>query len=163
MRIRHALWSLLVACGGGSSDLDPDAVTSLPEGDAIGTGYSGHYRMTSLTTDCSGDCTTSVDGVVYSACDIGARLEDSITVTQTDGKLQIDVAGNDYVSRLDGGVFANAMFEVGGLRTQLGGSITITTRVTGSFASKLTGTARLRVSGHGLKCLIESEVTGDKR
>jgi hypothetical protein len=162
MKSRHLLCLLLVACD-GSSDLDADVVTSLPPGDATGSAFSGRYDMTSLTRRCDGDCSTLVDGVVYSACDIGTRLEDNITVAQTDGKLTIDVDHSDYVSRLEGGVFADAMFEVGGLRTQLGGSVTITARVSGTFSSKLAGTARLRVHGQGLDCVIESDVTGEKR
>jgi hypothetical protein len=163
MRIQRALLVVLAACGGGSGDLDPDVVTNLPPGDATGTAFAGSYEMSSVTTDCSGDCRTLVEGITYSACDIGTRLEDNITVTQADGKLVIDVDGNDYVSRLEGGVFADGMFEVGGLRTQQGGSVTITARVTGTFAAKLTGAARLRVHGQGLDCVIESDVTGEKR
>jgi hypothetical protein len=163
MRIQRALLVVLAACSGGSDDLDPDVVTNLPPGDATGSAFGGNYGMSSVTTGCSGDCRTLVDGITYSACDIGTRLDDTITVTQSDGALVIDVDGNEYVSRLEGGVFADAMFEVGGLRTQLGGSVTITARVTGTFSSKLAGTARLRVRGQGLDCVIESDVTGEKR
>jgi hypothetical protein len=162
MKIHHAI-IFLVACGGDSGELDPDVVTNLPPGDATGTALGGRYSMSSLTTDCSGDCTTNIDGFVYAACDVGVRLDDTVVVTQADGALKIDVEDNDYVSRLEGGVFASSMFEVGGVRTQYGGSVTIAARVTGTITSTLSGTARLRVSGQGLDCVIESEVSGEKR
>ena len=154
---------VLAACG-GASDLDADAVTSIPPGTATGSAMTGSYRMESVTTDCSGDCTTSFDGVLYSACDIGTRLEDTVMITQTDGALQIDVDDSDYVSRLEGGVDADGTFEVGGLRTQLGGQVTITARTLGTITGPaLTGTARLRVSGNGLGCHIEADVDGARR
>jgi hypothetical protein len=161
--MRNIVVFLVLAGCGGSSDLDADVVTHLPPGDATGSAFAGRYEMTSVTTDCTGDCRTSAGDAVYSACDIGTRFEDTMMVTQTDGKLVIDVDGNDYVSRLEGGVFADAMFEVGGLRTQQGGTVAITSRVTGAFGAKLTGTARLRVRGQGLDCVIETDVTGEKR
>jgi hypothetical protein len=120
--------------------------------------------MESVTTDCSGDCTTSFDGAIYSACDIGTRLEDTVTITQADGALKIDVDDSDYVSRLEGGIDADGSFEVGGLRTQLGGQITITARTLGTFSgATMTATARLRVTGNGLGCHIEADVDGARR
>src|SRR5262245_16394892 len=80
----------VAACGGGSGELDPDPVTNLPPGDATGSAATGTYAMQSLTTGCSGRCTTEVDGFTYSACDIGTRLDETADVTQTDGRLVID-------------------------------------------------------------------------
>jgi len=155
---------VVAACGGGDSDLDADVVTNLPPGTATGDAMTGSYRMESLTTDCSGDCSTTVDDVVYSACDIGTRMTDYVDVTQTNGALVIDIDGNDYVSRLAGGIDTDGGYDIGGLRTQLGGSVTITARATGTFAGdSMTGEARLHVSGHGIDCHIETDVTGARR
>ena len=160
--MRHLAILLLVACN-GTDDLDPDTVTSIPPGTAIGTAATGAYEMESVTVECSGKCNTTFDGVIYSACDVGTRLDDTVLVTQTDGALQIDVEDSDYVSRLAGGLDSDGTYDVGGLRTQLGGAITITARVRGSIASSsLSGTARLWVSGRGLDCVITSEVTGTR-
>lgn len=154
---------LLAACG-GSDDLDPETVTNLPPGDATGTALTGSYRTESVTTDCGGTCSTTVDGAVFSACDVGTRLDDTIDVTQTDGALRIDVDGNDYVSRLAGGIDVDGTFDVGGLRTQLGGQVTITARTQGTLTSAaMTGTARLHVRGRGLDCFIATDVTGMRR
>ncbi len=164
MMNRLVLCLLLGACSSSSGDLDPDVVTSLPPGDATGSALTGSYRMESLTTGCSGQCSTRVDDVVYSACDIGTREDDTVDVTQTNGVLQIDVDSSDYVSRLAGGVDASGTFDIGGLRTQLGGQVQITARATGTFAGEtMTGEVRLRVTGHGLDCLIETDLTGTRR
>jgi hypothetical protein len=81
-----------------------------------------------------------------------------------DGALQIDVDGNDYVSRLAGGIDGDGSYDVGGLRTQFGGQVTITARTQGTLVTAgLTGTARLRVGGLGLACTIEVDVTGQRR
>ena len=162
--MRHLAVCFLVAACGGSTDLDKDAVTTIPPGDATGTASSGSYRVESITTDCSGECSTSTGDVIYSACDIGTRLEDDMTITQTDGALRIDVEDSDYVSRMEGGLDASGAFEVGGVRTQLGGQVTITARTQGTIAgAALTGVARLRVSGRGLSCVIEADVSGTRR
>jgi hypothetical protein len=161
--MKHLALALLVSCGGDASDLDADAVTNLPPGDATGTAASGSYRMESVTTACGGDCSTTVDGFLYSACDVGTRLDDTARVTQDSGALQIDVDDNDCVSRLDGGLNSDGSYDVGGLRTQLGGQITITARGQGVFAGDtMSGTARLRVTGRGLDCVIETDVDGER-
>lgn len=155
---------LLAACSSGSDDLDADVVTNLPPGDATGSALSGSYRMEALTTKCSGKCSTTIDSFAYSACDVGTRQDDTVEITQTDGALRIDVEDSDYVSRLAGGVDTTGVFDVGGLRTQLGGDITIIARSHGTIVgTSLTGDARLHVGGRGLDCLIEIEVTGTKR
>jgi len=159
-----AVLVLLAACDGGATDLDADVVTNLPPGDATGSAMTGSYRMESVTTACDGDCNTSFDGAVYSACDVGTRLDDLIDIVQTDGALRIDVDGNDYVSRMEGGVNGDGAYDVGGLRTQLGGQITITARTRGTItAATMTGTARLRVTGRGIDCVIEADVDGARR
>jgi hypothetical protein len=153
--------SAIAACGGGADDLDPDVVTTLPPGDATGSAATGTYAMESITTGCSGTCAIEVDGFTYSACDIGTRLDELAEVVQADGALTIDIDDSDYVSRLSGGLFADGSFDVGGLRTQQGGQVTITARSAGTLVgAAMTGTARLHVTGMGLDCRIEAEVTG---
>jgi hypothetical protein len=163
MRPHPLLLSLVIACGGGGGDLDPDTVTNLPPGDGTGAAATGSYDLATVTTDCAGDCTTEVDGFTYSACDIGTRLDDTAEVVQADGVLTIDVPDSDYVSQLAGGIDADGSFDVGGLRTQQGGQITITARSIGAVVDgTFTGTARLHVSGMGLGCTIEADVTGTR-
>lgn len=155
---------LLAACSDDAGELDVDVVTSLPPGDATGTALSGSYRMESVTTKCSGDCRAVVDGVTFSACDVGTRLDDTIAITQTEGALQIDVDGNDYVSRLAGGIHGDGSYDVGGVRTQRGGAVQITARTRGTLRSDgMTGTGRLHVGGSGVDCAIEVDVTGQRR
>jgi hypothetical protein len=162
--MKHLAVCLLVAACGGSSDLDRDAVTNIPPGDATGTAMTGAYRMETITTDCDGECSTNIGGAIYSACDVGTRLEDTVMVTQTDGALRIDVEDSDYVSRMEGGLDASGAYDVGGVKTQLGGQITITARTQGTITGPaLTGIARLRVTGQGLSCRIETEVSGVRR
>jgi len=159
-----AVYFLVAACSGGSSDLDADVVTSLPPGDATGTAMTGSYRMDTITTDCAGTCSTTVDGFIYSACDIGTRLENTVMITQTDGALRIDVDDSDYVSRLEGGLDASGVFDVGGLVTQLGGQVAITSRTQGMFVGNtITAASRLRVRGRGLDCHIEVDASGTRR
>lgn len=159
--MKRALMMFFVACGGGTDDLDVDVVTTLPPGDATGTAASGDWNVESLTVGCDGSCATEVDGFVFSACDVGTRLDDNASITQTDGRLVIDVDNSDYVSRLEGGLDADGSYDVGGLRTQQGGAITITARSIGTLTGDtMTGTARLFVIGNDLDCLIEVETSG---
>jgi hypothetical protein len=149
--------------GGGGGDLDPDVVTNLPPGDGTGTALTGTYSMESVTTSCDGDCSTTVDEFTYSACDVGTRLDSTAEVIQADGALMIDVEDSDYVSQLAGGVDADGSFDVGGLRTQQGGEVTITARGVGTItAGTMTGTTRLRVDGMGLGCTIGVDVDGTR-
>lgn len=158
------LWLALGgACGGGDSELDPNVVTNLPPGDGIGTAATGTYRFESITRACGGTCATTIDGVTYSACDVGTRLDETAAVTQTEGALRFDVGHSDYVSLLEGGIDRDGTFDVGGLRTQEGGEIVITARSTGTLAgSTMTATARLAVTGQGLDCLIEADADGTR-
>ena len=160
--MKRALLIFLVACG-GNDDLDIDTVTTLPPGDATGTAASGNWNVESLTVGCDGSCSTQIDGFLFSACDVGTRLDDNASLTQTDGRLVIDVDNSDYVSRLEGGLDADGSYDVGGFRTQQGGSITITARSTGTLTGDtMTGTARLLVSGNDLDCLIDVDTSGER-
>lgn len=164
MHVRNVSFLIAVAiagCGGGDGELDPDTVTNLPPGDGTGSAATGTYDMQSVTTDCAGDCSTEVEGITYSACDIGTRLDETADVVQADGRLTLDVEDSEYVSQLAGGIDADGSYDVGGLRTQQGGQVTITSRSVGTATSgALTGTARLRVRGMGLDCEIDVDVTG---
>jgi len=161
-----ALAAVLVipACGGGGGgNLDPDTVTNLPPGDATGTAATGVYALDSITTACTGACTTTVDGFEYDACDIGTHQESTADLTQVDGVLTIDVPDSDYVSQLAGGIDADGSYDVGGLRTQQGGQITITARSTGTLVGgHMMGSAQLLVEGMGLSCRIGIDVDGQR-
>jgi hypothetical protein len=162
MRNAPMIWILVAACG-GSDDLDPAVVTNLPAGDATGTAATGTWEMESITTACGGTCVGRIDGVTFSACDIGTRLDETAEVTQSEGALVLDIADSEYVSRLAGGIDADGGYEVGGLRTLQGGSLTITARSIGTLAGDtMTGSARLHASGSGLDCTIEVDVDGTR-
>jgi hypothetical protein len=163
--MRHLVWLLfLAACGASDDYLAGSVVTSLPAGDATGSAVSGTYELESLTTDCAGSCSTTISGFRFSACDVGTRLRETAIVTQSDGTLTIDVEDSQYVSRLGGGLFADATFDVGGVRTQLGGAITIRARSEGSVTQdgSLTGVTRLHAGGEGLDCDITAEIAATR-
>jgi hypothetical protein len=162
-----SLFALVPACGGGGGDgdLDPEVVTNLPPGDGTGGGATGVFAMESITTSCDGECTIGGGGgdPGFSVCDVGTRLDETADVTQTDGELVIDIPDSQYVSRLEGGIFADNTFEVGGYVTQQGGEVEITSRVTGTVSgANMTGTGRLRVSGLGASCTIGVDVDGTR-
>ena len=149
------------ACGGGG--LSEGDVLDLPAGDAIGTAYEGAWYLEVLTTSCDGDCQGTIDGFDFSVCDVGDRNYMNAAVTQADGAIAFDVADSDFVSRLDGGVWQDATFVVGGERTQQGGALTILTRSEGTFdGDALAGTAQLHVEGASADCDLEVDLAGER-
>lgn len=151
------------ACGGSGDDLDPDTVTNLPPGDATGSAATGTYVLDTLTTACGGTCAVEVDGFNYSACDVGTRQTATTEIAQDGGALVFDVEDSDYASHLEGGIDVDGSFDVGGLVTQQGGQITITSRSTGTLIDgAMTATGRLRIDGMGLGCTVEIDVTGER-
>jgi hypothetical protein len=142
--------ALAVGCGSSSSDLSRGSVTSIPAGDATGTTASGSYHLDVLTQACAGDCSYTVGGSRSSVCDVGVRQSATITVTQADGRLQVDAEDQTlYVSRLIGGVYRDGRFEVGGYATQGAGAVEILERVTGTVSAQGQLTATAEVAGHG--------------
>jgi len=152
---------LLLGCGGGGA-LDPDVVTHLPDGDGAGKVASGVYAIGLYTSGCQGRCSY---GDSQSVCDIGQRHSGSLVITQTGGHLRIEPEGSELaLTRLDGGIWKDGRFDVGGLATQLGGSVVITARAGGTLAGTLTGHAQARaqgkVGGDELDCIASFDLTG---
>jgi hypothetical protein len=156
-----ALICFLAGCGGDS--LSADVVTHLPDGDGIGTAMSGSYSVELYTSGCSGHCTVSSQ----SLCDIGQRRAGTLVVTQEGGHLRVEPQESDLVlSRLDGGIWKDGHFDVGGLATQLGGAVVITARAGGSFdgVRHLDGQAHAQakgsVDGENIDCTATFELSG---
>ena len=152
---------MLAGCGGDA--LSSDVVTHLPDGDGMGTASSGTYAVELYTSGCAGKCTYSSASV----CDIGQRRSGTLVVTQTGGHLRVEPQESDLVlSRLDGGIWKDGHFDVGGLATQLGGGVVITARASGAIdaARQLTGQAQARadgdVSGEHLDCTATFQLSG---
>jgi len=102
---------LLVALGCGSSDdshqtLSPSDVTNLPAGSAVGTTFSGVYVLdTSTIASC--DCRVGSCSMVHGSR--GNRL----TLTQTDGALNVVLRSNSPDQIYNGGIDRNGQFLVG--------------------------------------------------
>ena len=152
---------LLSACGGDS--LSPDVVTHLPSGDGTGTAMSGTYLVELYTSGCAGQCSVSST----SLCDIGQRRDGTLVVTQDGGHLRVEPQETDLVlARLDGGIWKDGHFDVGGLATQLGGAVVITARATGTIdgSRHLTGQAHAQAKGsadsENIDCTATFELSG---
>lgn len=159
--------STMAACGGGS-DLDRDAVTNIPPGDATGSAASGSYSFDLYISKCSGTCPLITVGLsTLSTCDVGFRDTADVTLTQSDGRIQID-SQDLLVTRMTGGLDADGSFDVGGYGTQLSGAIDITTRAHGVLAQDGSVTAQNRtraqgnVNGTKVDCTATYDVTGHK-
>jgi hypothetical protein len=151
---------LLSACGGDS--LSPDVVTHLPDGDGTGSAASGSYVVEVYTSGCAGRCTVSSQSV----CDIGQRRNGTLVVTQQGGHLRVEPQETDLVlTRLDGGIWKDGHFDVGGLATQLGGAVVITARATGSidagghFSGQAHAHADGQVEDEHLDCTAAFEIS----
>ena len=165
-----ALCAFAIGCSDdGSADLAVDVVTNLPDGTGTGTTASGEYDVELYTAACGGGCVVDYQGFTISLCDVGSRDSVTLTVTQTEGHLQVDVPDDSlYVTRLEGGIDEAGGFDVGGYATQQGGTVTITARVRGTLVDgALAGTALAHgdgnVDGHGIDCIATYELTGTRR
>ncbi len=159
------LVSLVAVACGSPGDLTPDAVRTIPDGDASGAAWSGAYEIEIRTVECSGTCGPFTVGIFSaSVCDVGDVDTERVEVVQTEGHLQIDTS--DLPSRFEGGVFANGSFDVGGYATQFGGELEISARGEGTIdpSGRIEATIRSRtwgqVEGQGADCLGVREVTG---
>lgn len=158
--------SLLGACSGGDSSLDKSVVTQLPSGDASGTAASGEYQVQLYTSACSGDCTYSYLGFTVSGCDVGDTDDATLTLTQTEGHLQADIDnGGLLVTRLEGGLWQDGTFDIGGYATQQGGEVEITARASGTLGvDAVTGTVQAHASGSvdgdHVRCTATYDLTG---
>lgn len=159
---------MILASGCGSSELDPDVVTNLPPGDANGTAHSGQYQLTILTKTCDGRCPTfQVWGFTVRICSPGNTDTERVTVTQTDGVLEVTELGSSmYVQSLKGGVNTNGSFDVGGYEVQQGVDVGVSARVQGQIDNngKIQATAKLlgngTAEGETIACTGTFDITG---
>lgn len=120
---------LTTACGAGG-DLDPEDVLNIPSGSAAGSEYTGDYRVDLRTLECSGSCGPFETGSFrFGLCDVGQSDDNDVIVEHRDGDLSVMFTD----IRLDGGVYADGSFEIGGLATEFGGAVEMTARASGSF------------------------------
>jgi hypothetical protein len=159
----------LPACDGNGDGggLTPDDVRSIPPGDATGNALSGEYEVTRTTRACSGRCAATVSGFLVAVCDVGEIVDSRVTVTQTDGDLEV-LVDDDVPALYRGGIQADGAYDLGAYATQNGATIEITVRSQGTItASSLTGTARSAtwgsIEGQSLDCAGEYEVRGLRR
>ncbi len=166
-KLAGGLVALVLAGCGGDSFLDRDTVTDLPSGTATGSSFTGEYDIEIYTSDCSGKCPLiDYDWFTYTVCDVGMKDDDEVSLSQTDGRLQVDSDGGLPVTRLIGGIDADGWFDAGGWATQAGGEVEITARVQGTIGSDgaIIATANLRADGTAegetIACRGEFEITG---
>ena len=157
--------ALAVSACGGPSDLAPDAVRSIPDGDGTGSALGGDYAVELRTVDFSGSCGPFVVGIfTASVCDVGDVVTEHITVEQREGHLVIDTS--DLPSRFEGGAYDDASFDVGGYATEFGGAIEITARSLGRIdeSGRIEATVRSRTwgdfEGQSADCYGVREVSG---
>jgi hypothetical protein len=141
------LLTTTLACG--DEPLSEEAVTSIPPGDAVGTALTGDVGIEWTTVACEGICARVKVSAVesLSVCDVGFRQSTTGRLTQTDGRLQLDVDRSLFASRLVGGVNRDGSFDIGGLKTELGQELRLRTRVTGNLAGGALAEARTQSTG----------------
>jgi hypothetical protein len=159
---------MILVSGCGSGELDRDVVTNLPPGDATGTDHSGEYQLTIRTKSCDGRCPTfQVWGFTVRICSPGNTDTEQVTVTQTDGVLEVTELGSSmYVQSLRGGVNTDGTFDVGGYEIQQGTEVGVAARVQGQIDGSGRIQATARVCGNGsaegetIACTGTFDVTG---
>lgn len=151
------LIALMLACDADSTSLDPDIVTSIAPGDAVGSTWSGSYAAEIYTTACEGMCGPVEYGLFQlTFCDVGQVDTEYLQVEQVDGALTISL--NDPISRYTGAIFADDAVEVGGYATDYGGAVEMAARVEGRFSGEgLDATAHARVWGQLGETIIDCE------
>lgn len=149
-----------LAAGAGAcldtADLDRDTVTSVPPGNAEGSGFSGLYSVEVRTTNCEGGCAFDTEWFTVSVCDVGEVETALVQMTQDGGSLKAE--WEEPLSLLEGGIQSSGAFDMGGFGTQNGGELEITLRVVGTIDdAKLEATARSwtvgSIQGGSLDCV----------
>ncbi|MCY1059051.1 hypothetical protein [Nannocystis sp. SCPEA4] len=150
-----ALAVILCGCDEQLSDED---VSGLPAGDALGDAFAGDYTMELLTLSCEGLClpVQVSELMVLHVCDVGARQSGTARVSQTDGRLQIDIDGALQASRLIGGVDGDGSFDVGGVTTAASRARTFRSRVQGTLDAN-GGTGSMHTSSTGRSNIPEQQ------
>lgn len=158
---------LLAACG--DDTLSRDVVTNLPPGDATGSAATGTYHLQVRTRSCSGSCSVTVIGISWRLCEVGDSASETVTVTQTNGTLDIrDIGSSMYVNQLHGGIDGDGSFDVGGYQIQEGTSVGVAMRVQGTIAASGAIVADAAAKGNGsydgqtISCSATYEVTGER-
>jgi len=158
----------LISCG-GNSGLGQKDVMDLPQGTATGNALSGVYEIELYAKDCKGKCRISYMGTTVSYCDIGDKENDTVDVTQTEGRIQIDIDPGDFlVTRLEGGINTDGSFLIGGYATHFGGQGEVATLAQGSISTEgvfqgeieahLWGSAE----GHSIDCTQIYDLSGSR-
>lgn len=166
-----ALGCLSVMTGCGSSQLSKEEVTSIPPGNATGSSRSGAYSIEVKTRSCSGQCPSfKVLGFTVRICSEGSTNSELITVTQTDGVLEVSgLSSSMYVQQLKGGIDADGSFDVGGYQIQENADVGVAARVKGTIDDQGRIVARASAYGNGtvdgktVSCTGEFELTGERR
>lgn len=139
--------------------LDRDVVESIPEGDAVGAGFSGAYETRTTTVSCAGACEPiDAGGTTYSVCDRDEESVEWVTVYQDDGSLRVDLDDDGHIGinldgyvpvRLHGGIDADGGWDIGGYDTKFGGELESTARIRGTVrpGEPLEATLELHIFG----------------
>ena len=139
--------------------LDRDVVESVPEGDAVGNGFSGSYETVATDQACVGLCgPIATGGTTLLVCSPHAESVEWITTYQEDGALRIDLDDDGHIGinldgyvpvRLNGGIDADGAWDVGGYGTKFGGRLESTARIRGTVpeGEPLSATVDLHVFG----------------
>lgn len=143
----------------GDTYLDREVVESVPEGDAVGDGFSGSYETLATAVACVGECgPIDTGGTTSVVCSPYAESMEWITAYQEDGSLRIDLDDDGHIGinldgyvpvRLNGGIDADGTWDVGGYGTKFGGRLESTARVRGTVqeGAPLEGTVEVHVFG----------------
>lgn len=158
---------LLVLSGCGSGGLTQDDVTNLPDGNATGTAYTGTYQLELITKSCSGKCYIEYQNLPVSFCDVSDKESANITVTQSEGHVQVEADEGDLqVTLLEGGINTDGSFTVGGYATQYGGQLKVASKATGTITTdgNFQGEAETHLWGSGegqsLNCTAQFTLQG---
>lgn len=155
----------------GDTYLDREVVESVPEGDAVGDGFSGSYETRATAQACVGECgPIEVGGTMSVVCSPYAESEEWITAYQEDGSLRIDLDDDGHIGinldgyvpvRLNGGINADGTWDVGGYGTKFGGRLESTARVRGTVqeGEPLAGTVEVHVFGTVDETEIDCQMT----
>ncbi len=141
------------------ASLDRDVVESIPEGDAVGDGFSGSYATLATAVSCVGECgPIETNGVSSVVCSPYAESMEWITAYQDGGSLRVDLDDDGHIGinldgyvpvRLLGGIDADGSWDIGGYGTKFGGTLESTARVRGTWreGEPLEATIELHIFG----------------
>jgi len=163
---------LATSCGNDAVPgdlLDPESVTSIPPGDAVGTAHAGTYETQLDVKACSGVCPDLVIGAeTYSICAEGQQYLELLNVSQEDGYLEVHLDLGFIETNMSGGVYRNRNFEVGGFTASSYGDVDVTAFTKGVFlpGERLNGQVKVlgigEFGGAEIDCKILLDLSGDR-